>query len=86
MEEVGSRAIRSTGKQKRRWRGVEAPGAAGDGELSSLCLMSGKWYPEHTTQLIRRSPPGTPSWHLLPAEAQAEKPCLHGMVPAGKMW
>lgn len=40
MEEVGSRAIRSTGKQKRRWRGVEAPGSAGDGELSSLCLMS----------------------------------------------
>lgn len=35
-EEVGSRAIRNTGKQKRRCRGMEAPGPAGDGELSSV--------------------------------------------------
>lgn len=33
MEEVGSRA---TGKQKNTWRGMEAPGPAGDGELSSV--------------------------------------------------
>lgn len=36
MEKVGSTAIRSTGKQKWRCRGMEAPGAAGDGELSRV--------------------------------------------------
>lgn len=41
MEEVGSRAIGNTGKQKWRCRGVEAPEAAGKGELDGTVDTDG---------------------------------------------
>lgn len=44
MEEVGSRAIRSTGKQKQRCMGMEAPGAAGDGESDGTVDTDGTVY------------------------------------------